>query len=232
MTKHIMKLRDVAKRSLGQSRFTEKMFRPYVIAIGELALAWNDLHEKLASLFWTILGGGWKERPIGIWNSSNFDRPRREMLKAAVVASTNSERMTFPNMVADICWVLAESEKLEQARNNAIHSPLLMARQSSIFLEEVIRGAGYDVIPNDLLKNPRALKLAKKDLLTEFRWCRDASLVLRDFSIAVDRALCETGVPWPKRPSLPNRGQKNGRRNPPHLLPAKRYLPPRSPFRK
>jgi hypothetical protein len=39
-----------------RNRFTETPFKPYyVIAIGQLTLAWNDLHEKLAALFCLLM---------------------------------------------------------------------------------------------------------------------------------------------------------------------------------
>ena len=43
-------------------------FEPYALAIGRLALAWNNLHERLAAVFWTLLGAGisWISRwPFG-----------------------------------------------------------------------------------------------------------------------------------------------------------------------
>ena len=62
--------------------FKEPPFEPYALAIGRLAMAWNDLHERLANLFWTVMGAGFLDRPIAVWNAANFDRARREMLKA------------------------------------------------------------------------------------------------------------------------------------------------------
>jgi len=67
------------------AEFRVPAFDPYALAIGRLALAWNNLHERLAALFWTILGAGVMNQPIAIWKSANFDRPRREMLKAAAM---------------------------------------------------------------------------------------------------------------------------------------------------
>lgn len=59
-----------------EDRFTETPFKPYVIAIGQLTLAWNDLHEKLArcsDFSWTIkkkmmllLMTHWQHRKTGM----------------------------------------------------------------------------------------------------------------------------------------------------------------------
>jgi hypothetical protein len=198
---------------LRHHRFTEKPYQPYVTAIGQLLLAWSDLHERLAILFWVTTGGGYANRPTAMWNSSNFDRPRREMLKAVVNSSTPKEQAQFPKMVADINWILTETDKLEDARNTAIHAPLYLFGYTTLQRGSTVRGV---VAPNDMLQNPRELKLAQKDLLTEFRWCRDCALVLRDFASQIDAAMgVHVLFPWPDRPSLPNRGQKKRRQTRP-----------------
>jgi hypothetical protein len=183
--------------------FTEDEFKPYVKAIGRLALAWNDLHERLGMLFWAVLGGGWKQKPIGIWNSANFDRPKRAMLRAAVHGCTSAETSAHPSMVDDIEWILTKADALEDKRNNAVHSPLILTGNQLAVL------MGYaPVVPDKLLENPRAMKLAKTDLLDEFKWCFQCTLVLRDYAALIERALTASGTQWPDRPSLPSRKQK------------------------
>jgi hypothetical protein len=39
-----------------RARYTEIEFRPYIIAIGQIAMAANDLAVRLSGLFWTITG--------------------------------------------------------------------------------------------------------------------------------------------------------------------------------
>lgn len=186
--------------------FTEDQFEPYVKAIGQLALAWNDLHERLAMLFWAVLGGGSKQRPIGIWNSAKFDRPKREMLKAAVRGCTNEEILAHPSIVSDIEWILTKADALEDKRNDAVHSPLILRGNQLA----VLMGAP-PVVPDRLLENRRAMNLAKKDLLDEFKWCFQRTLVLRDYASLIERALTASGSQWPNRPSLPPREQKKAR---------------------
>lgn len=181
---------------------------PYTLAIGQLALAWNDLCERFGDLFWTIMGAGEMDRPIGVWNSQNFDRARREMLKAAALASSPSEIDKFPGIKNDIKWLCDRAEEFENRRNNAVHSPLLLNRNMLTVLMEF----SDIVVPDDLRRNQRAINLAGKDLLSEFRWCRDSILVLRDFAALVDRALTAEGAPWPGRPSMPIPPQKTTRR--------------------
>jgi hypothetical protein len=196
-------------RKLRDNRFTEKGLQPYVIAIGQLVLAWNDFHEKLGMLFCVTMGGEWVTRWAAIWHSAGFDRPKRKMLEGAARSAPKTQNETYPRMVEDIAWILSEADKLEEARNNAVHSPLLLLGDSP--LVEAAGMVGH-VIPDMIFGNPRARKMAKKDLLTEFRWCRDATLVLRDFCVLLERAIATGGLSWPDRPRLPTRGLKRSRR--------------------
>src|SRR5579862_6821487 len=72
--------------------FTEKEFAPYATAIGQLLLAWNDLHERLSSLFVMALGAGWVSRPLAVWHSTRADHSKRQMLRAALAELSDSEK--------------------------------------------------------------------------------------------------------------------------------------------
>jgi hypothetical protein len=183
------------------SRYTEIIFAPYVSLVGQIALAWNDLHEKLAHLFWTLMGGGSMDRPIGVWNSQGFDRARRDLLRAALMAASPRELASHPKLVDDIKWLLDRTGKLENNRNDAVHSPLHVIRNQLI----VFLGIVPPVVSDELLQNRRALNLAGKNLIEVFTWTRESILVLRDFAALLDRALAADGAPWPDRPSLPAR---------------------------
>jgi hypothetical protein len=181
------------------SDYTEAIYAPYVALIGQIALSWNSLHERLAHLFWVIMGGGFMDQPIGVWNSQNFDRARREMLRAATVAATPRELADHPKLIDDVTWLLARADDLEHKRNDAVHSPLYAA--SNI----LVHGIVPPVISDDMLKNRRAMNLAGKNLMEEFAWCRDSIIVLCDFAVSVERALTADGARWPDKPSLPTR---------------------------
>jgi hypothetical protein len=107
-------------------------------------------------------------------------------------------------MQTDIKWLLVKAEKLEDVRNNIIHSPLLdFDAISAGFLS---RNAGIQA--DDLTKNPRALKLATKNLLPEISWCRDMATTLRDYALLIDEVIWDKHEPWPSKPPLPPRGVK------------------------
>jgi hypothetical protein len=115
-------------------------------------------------------------------------------------------------------WLLSEANKLSEARDDAIHSPLV---SSGVRKPNVESGAFHG--------HPRAAQLAKKDLLSEFRWCRDAAITLTDFSYNLAGFMMGDQPTLPDIPLLPNRGQKNtpqGQLRQPRPKP--RARPPRS----
>lgn len=181
------------------------------------ALAWNDLHEDLALLFIELLANGKAYPATDIWNSAGFDRPKRAMLR--VVMKTQHERFArCPKLADDVMWLLDEADKLEDARNDSIHSPLASFAADNIWAQH--QGIAGRIVPSVAFGNRRAIKLARKDLFTEFRWCRDASLTLRDFAGEIYEAVAARTA-WPDRPSLPNRGQKKRRQDQPPPVRAK-----------
>jgi hypothetical protein len=195
----------------GSQRYGSPEFRPYVNALGQLSLAWNDLQESLAALFWTatmkgppLPGDRFDNSSLRIWHAVKSDRYQREMLRAAIENLVGD--WNRPNFGEDGKWLLKEVGNLENIRNDAIHSPLFANDKSlygSITTKEKIAPAWW-------LMNPKAASLTKRgNLLTQFRYCRDASIILSDFAREMDCALINRGKPWPDRPRLPNRGQKS-----------------------
>jgi hypothetical protein len=194
------------KRLRTSQRYTAPEFKPYVAALGQLALAWNDLQESCAALFWTVMSPPPQEgdfvnyTPLLVWHSVRSDRSQREMLRAAALNPQADWKR--PSAREDIKWLLDQAAKLEDARNDAVHSPLFIVDRSLYGLA----GSGQPVAPAWWLSNPRAGKLSKRaDLLSEFRYCRDTALALADFAQAMDGALVNQPRLWPERPALPNR---------------------------
>lgn len=182
-------------------------FDPYALAIGRLALVWNNFHERLAALFWTLLGAGFMDQPMAIWRSAKFDRPQREMLKAAAETLGSRVLADFPLAADDIKWLCDRCEDFVNIRNDAVHSPLFMSPNALRLLQRLPM-----VLPDTIFKNIRALRLEGKDLLSEFVWCYDSVITLRNFAVDTDRAMTAEAAPWPDRPSLPNRPHRNQRR--------------------
>lgn len=212
-------------RVFGDS-YSEAGYRPYAIAIGQLILAWNGLHEKLGLLFVLLVQFGRPNDPAdlfpenddphiarwaGLWSSAQFDRPKRAMLQALLNPILKTDLQAFPKLIEDMTWILKEADKLEDIRNNAVHAPLVWLGDHPA-LSYIIEKHKIDVIPDVTLANKRAMnvaaKAANKGLLREYRWARSACLILRDFTAQIGGALSVEGATWPRRPSLPNRGDR------------------------
>jgi hypothetical protein len=200
-------------------RFTEPHFEPYVKAIGQLLLAWNDLHERLAALFVTAMGGGWVDRHLAVWHSITSDRSKRRALREAIVKLPESEKAGRNKLVDEITWVLKETDKLGELRNVSAHTPLQFSEGdlfaiADLFSVTDLFSAGSRVFPDTSFQNPRAARLDQKnkDLLIEYKYARERILVLRDYVIAIDTAWSNASLPWPERPSLPERRPRKARR--------------------
>jgi hypothetical protein len=226
------------KGRLAIDSFAERAYAPYALAIGQFVLAWNALHEKLGLLFVMLLHSapGWQtdrhyevdseefpddsaniQRWSGVWSSSALDRPKRAMLRALINPFIIADLRHRPQFAADLTWILDEADKLEEIRNNAVHTPLVWVGKHPAFGEYLLAQHNIDVIPNLILSNKRAITVTKRDLrnrlVDDYRWAREATVVLCDFVGRIGNAMNIEGATWPHRPSLPNRGQKRKRRN-------------------
>lgn len=174
----------------------------------------------LGILFRQIMGDELDDKLIYVWQSAAFDRPKRTMLEAAVLNLSVRESESNPKAADDVVWLLRRVDALEEDRNNAIHAPL--STQGG--LVSALFGYEEGIVAEDVWGNKRAAKLKGKDLLTEYRVCRDTALILRDYAEAIYDAWSFGRVrrhEWPSRPSLPNRGQKNStkaRNQPSHSI--------------
>ena len=129
---------------------------------------------------------------------------------------TSCAASRYPRLVPDLEWICDKAHKVEGARNDALHSPLWGSQ----------RGPGSTlVMPAAGLGHVRAQKLLAKDLLTDFNWCRDASLILTRFARELDAAMSDFGLVWPDRPAWRDRPTPPPRQSAPKAKPTR---PPRS----
>jgi len=210
----------MAKRPAGEWQpsipFTDNAFRPYAVALGQFALAWNDLHLTLGMLFCTVMGGGFSNPALAIWNELKADRAQRDILMSAAKAFTlngGSEKLS-----QEITWICQRADAIEGSRNDALHSPLWGVRTAA---------GSVDVQPVTGLGHIRAKKLLGKNLLAEFRWGRDSATVLRDYATRLDFEFCRC-LPLSDRPPMPIRADTSGKKPPRQAHKAKHPTPPRS----
>jgi len=179
--------------------YTDKAFRPYASALGEIALAWNDLHVALSLVFSSLLSiGNFNMGNIGtsqaIWQNITSDRMQRNVLVA--VAAQSDLALTSQEQYEDIKWLCNQATSWEDFRNDALHSPLW----------GVPNEAGTIIGPVIGLGHIRANKLRNKNLLIEYRLCRDSVSELRNYAMRIDECLSKRQtIAWPKRPKMPKR---------------------------
>jgi hypothetical protein len=214
------------KRVYESVSYSNDVFRPYTAALGQIALAWNGLHSAMAMLFCTVMGGGMSNQFPAIWHTLKNDGAQRDILQAAAKDSFGYASPVGAKVFEEITWINGQARKVSDARDDALHSPLWGFKRGR---PEPL------VVPVTGLGHVRAKKLAdaQRGLLTEFRWCRDSSLVLTDYVKDIDELLCRDPLPllsWPERPSLPNRGQtKNDRKSARIVQAGRSPRPPSSP---
>lgn len=171
------------------------------------------------------MGGGYANQFLAIWHALKNDAAQRDILEAAAKEARENreyESELGKKLIEEIHWINVRSREIADLRDDALHSPL--------WGEGGIRNR---VLPVTGLGHVRAQKLmdaeSKRGLLTEFRWCRDAALVLTDYVRDIDDVLSgRVRKPWPQRPALPNRGQTKSGQRTPRVRQAKRLPPPRS----
>ncbi len=200
--------------------FDDPVFKPYAEAIGQVALTWNTLHQSLSLIFSVLIAGGdYGGQLLAMWQSLKVDRAQRAILLASVKNSVPDIQTTWPKIAKDIEWICGKITSLEDARDNAIHTPFWGFKRST---NEII------VMPVIGLGHVRAAKLWSKDILKEFHWLRDSSLKLHEFAKEIYYCLISEnvrahGLPvkqlsWPERPQMPNRGETNESRSPPRQV--------------
>lgn len=180
--------------------------RPYLLAIGRLTFAWNSLLETLGLLFGVILRPQTENCSMAIWHSLRSDRTQLEMFRAVVDAHTWPDSLTTAK--EDVTWLIRETQKLADPRNDAIHSPYLT-------LYGMVDDSGelkVHIEPWAFHGNPRAKKLMGKDLLKEIEWYAEKARVLRQYAFDVHRPIWMPDmIPWPERPQMPHLGQSQTR---------------------
>jgi hypothetical protein len=187
----------------------DKSFKPHAIAIGQLTIQWNLLHEAMGFVFLAVMKGEHSSQYSEVWSSVGSDRAKRDMLKAAsegmwIHPEAHDERRRHDAVRMLVTKLIGAAGALEDARNNAVHAPLAVAANA-------LRADFGAVFPDTSLGNSRAKRLLNKDLLIEFRWCRDYAHTLGVFALALSSAiLLNSALPEPPRP--PNRGQKKARK--------------------
>lgn len=170
----------------------------YLIAVGQVVLAWNNLQEKLGDLFVAIVQTRNSDVALAIWHAPFSDRVQRDLLKEAIEASDDVFWKRLPDRAkADLIEVLNKITSLGSKRDDAIHAPI------------VFDTAGQPEITADFFsKHRRAKNLVGKDLVSEFDYLKRYAEGISSFIDGVLDVLRDQHAPWPKIPTAPSRKPK------------------------
>jgi hypothetical protein len=167
----------------------DRRFEPYAVQLGWIAYSWNALHEALGSVFWTLTGIQNGNIPLAIWHSIPNDRTQRGMLRA--VASTV---LTKKAELDALLWLLTETDKFEDRRNDALHTPFTFEISTS----------PPRLVSKSYTGHKRASKLKDKNLLLEFEWYAKSVSLLARYAMSLRYALGDPiNFAWPKLPEMP-----------------------------
>jgi hypothetical protein len=181
-------------------QFTAREFQAHATALGQLIFAWNDLHEQLAGIYWTL--AGYADDAVAVWNKATVDKHKRKLIREWVNALPVARRAMATGMWDDVIWLVDKVDVLADFRNDAAHTPVTIERESFLATGDNFTAG---VISNNAWGNRRARNLMRKSLLAEFRWQRNVATKLRDYALNIERALSDDHTPWPSRPEWPNR---------------------------
>jgi hypothetical protein len=151
----------------------------------------------MGRLFVQIVGGHDRDVTLGVWYSSYSDRSQRQMLEAAIKASSRDtawERLPT-NAKDDLLWLMDGANDFARIRNEAIHAPcsLIVDEQGSAMAANIMSG------------HRRAKSLTGKQVLTEFDRLERYAEALARFTYGAWLAMTSDNATWPQKPSAPNR---------------------------
>jgi hypothetical protein len=170
------------------------------MALGQLIFAWNDLHEQLASIYWTL--ADYADDAVAAWNKPKADKHKRDLIRGLVNALPHAHRPEATDMWLDVIWLVDTVDAFADFRNDAAHAPVTIEPETFLATRDNFTAG---VISNNAWRNRRAGNLIRKNLLAEFRWQRNVATKLRDYALNIERALSDEHTPWPSRPKWPDR---------------------------
>lgn len=87
-------------------------------AVGQVSIAWNDLHSSLFEIFWFCIGTDKHEIAHAIWHTFQSDRSQRSLLVA-----TAQHALSNKSFIA-IKWIAKCADKIAEDRNSLIHADI------------------------------------------------------------------------------------------------------------
>jgi hypothetical protein len=165
----------------------------YQLAIGKIIWAWTEYHEMLAELYAHLHEKEKWSESLADWHSEKDDhRARAKLLRVA------KEKLAVGSRGLDaITWIVkATDQVLRDNRNIAAHMPLMSYTDEH---------GKHEILPMTLLGNPRAIQMARRDVLTNYQLLELRINLIKNYAIMIDLKLRERPdhpQEWPERPRL------------------------------
>jgi len=174
---------------------TEETRDAHALAIGKIAMAWNEFHELLGSLFANLFTKSHYLTTLAIWHCLDSDRTQRKLLRAA--AETYLGQRIDKKGLEELLWLLNKTDTLlSQQRNLRIHAPL-----NALFEAD----GGHKLLPVPGPGNRNAKQLDGRDVLKEYSHYEEQIKKMKDFAFGLRFKLTVAGSsddPWPERPRI------------------------------
>ena len=170
--------------------YTDSQFDTFARDLGRVTLAWNSLHLALFGVFSAVSGYGNRLVPGTIWHALKADRAQRDILKD--FTQSNALGISIPaELRREIKWLVDSVNKIEDARNDFIHTPFAMDNG--------------EVFALHLGQHKRGQKLDRRNIAADARWLFRTASTLTSYAEQIEEVIRNPQLPLSERPALPNR---------------------------
>jgi len=177
--------------------------RPLAAKVGQLAIAWNELHETLSKLFELVVDSPHRKMGVSMWHSTDNDFCTTEDAASRRWAVQETQTTS----IRGYSWVLNRiDDTLRHNGNDVVHSPYL-------HIYGLAKASKLHVMPDVHSESPRAKSLFNKmvadGLAEHIEEAPQLADRLGDFANNMFRTILNpTERSWQQRPKLPRAHRK------------------------
>ncbi|MET4151715.1 hypothetical protein BjapCC829_24735 [Bradyrhizobium barranii] len=169
----------------------------HALAIGKIAMGWNEFHETLGELFARLFTKSHHATALAIWHCLDSDRTQRRLLRAMAETQLQWNKRGLEELI----WLLNQTDQmLSQQRNVGIHAPLMSFTEAD---------GTHKMLPLSHFGNRNAAQIEGRDILLEYGHYEKQIRQIGGFAFALTFKLTmgkdNTDDTWPQRPKLSGR---------------------------
>ncbi|MCK1639112.1 hypothetical protein IVA95_16245 [Bradyrhizobium sp. 157] len=169
----------------------------HALAVGKIALAWNEFHETLGELFARLFVKHHHATALAIWHCLDSDRTQRRLLRAMAETQLQWNKKGLEELI----WLLNQTDRiLSEQRNVGVHAPLMSFTETD---------GTHKMLPLSMYGNRNAAKIEGRDILSEYAHYEKQIRQMGTFAFALSFKLTDAkhnpDDDWPPRPKLTGR---------------------------